>query len=417
MVRKSKKDETSTEESASQPVKKPRKSAKKSETSEEPKVKRTRSKKKVEEIPEPVKEPEVSNVYNFEDFEEELDKTLDRNIGVDSDNLFGEESEDEVVVPEPIKKPKTTKKVAPKKPKTEKKVKIKEPTPEPEEIFEITEGEETKEEIDEETEDGDYILHLPIQYDELIRINDNRSSLKKILTENVSKSTNKETIHRVTKSNKTVYTEDILYNKKMLSMTITSIRCIPHEIDLSQSELLKAAKTDVLCWWCCHQFDTYPVYLPVFYDKKRERYKVKGCFCSFNCCYSYAFNDRTVKDKSLVKMMYKTLTGKSEPIIRAPAKEILKSFGGSISIEEFRSHGVTAEYSIYRYPMVYIPQHNEEKKLKQLVKESITKIKDKETMVVPARPSVTRNLETKTETKAPSGGNSLRSIIGIRVGK
>lgn len=342
---------------------------------------------------------EVKASYTFEEFDDE--------------ELFGKCSDDEIVVtpPKPVK---TSKKRTTKTLKKNKEESVKPIT------FSEVESKETTskvepEEIVEEIPDvqNEYILHLPIQKSEIIRLNDNRGSLKKILSENVNKVTS-TTKAENTKANKVVYTENVLSNKKMLNMTISSIRCIPHEIDLSQTDLLMSAKTDVLCWWCCHQFYTYPVYLPLFYDKKRSRYKVKGCFCSFNCCYAYGFNDRTVKDKSLIKQMYKSLTGKNDTIIRAPAKEILKSFGGAITIEEFRSHGQVAEYSMFRYPMVYIPQHVEEKKIKQLVKESISKIKDKETMMVPAKPSIIR--EAKPEPKI-QGGNSLRSIIGISVGK
>ena len=46
--------------------------------------------------------------------------------------------------------------------------------------------------------------------------------------------------------------------------------------------------TDVCCWWCCHTFKTPPVSIPEkIYNKK---YYVFGCFCSFNCAYSYNIN-------------------------------------------------------------------------------------------------------------------------------
>ena len=48
------------------------------------------------------------------------------------------------------------------------------------------------------------------------------------------------------------------------------------------------AKTDVLCWWCCHNFDTHPIGIPMKYDEHEDVFKVIGCFCSLNCAFAHS---------------------------------------------------------------------------------------------------------------------------------
>ena len=65
-------------------------------------------------------------------------------------------------------------------------------------------------------------------------------------------------------------------------------------------------KTDVCCWWCCHKFDSIPVGLPVDYNAKLRKFRVKGVFCSFACM--LANGDINIKTKSMVIHLYKQLT-------------------------------------------------------------------------------------------------------------
>lgn len=113
-------------------------------------------------------------------------------------------------------------------------------------------------------------------------------------------------------------------------------------------------KTDIKCWWCCHNFDTVPLGMPVYYDHTVNKFSVRGIFCSFSCMLSYSNNTKGIKCKQyLINYLYKKLTG----IIginfkEAPHKYVLKEFGGHLSIEEFRN--LSGEYKTYKmieYPM------------------------------------------------------------------
>lgn len=167
-------------------------------------------------------------------------------------------------------------------------------------------------------------------------------------------------------------------------------------------------KTDVSCWWCCHTFDSIPVGLPVDYNMKIRKFRVKGVFCSFACM--LAHSTISVKTKSMITYLYKQLTGgytvdlkddyikmlsndpkieelfkdnleckdeyiKSlasfidEPLTKAPPRCVLKMFGGDLSIEEFRN--ATKERKVYKmieYPMYVSRDYVEEVDLQNLKK-------------------------------------------------
>ena len=99
-------------------------------------------------------------------------------------------------------------------------------------------------------------------------------------------------------------------------------------------------KTNISCWWCCHKFDNTPCSLP--YKYKKDKFYVRGVFCSFNCAASHNFslNDDDVYERySLLNLMYKKLYyRKFIKINLAPPRESLKIFGGYLSIEEFREN-------------------------------------------------------------------------------
>jgi hypothetical protein len=167
-------------------------------------------------------------------------------------------------------------------------------------------------------------------------------------------------------------------------------------------------KTDVCCWWCCHKFDSIPVGLPVDYNAKLRKFRVKGVFCSFACM--LANGDINIKTKSMVIHLYKQLTGSytidfkddyikmlyndnkikelfkdnlqyqdeyikslasfvDEPLTKAPHRCVLKMFGGELNIEQFRN--ATKERKIYKmieYPMYISRDYVEEVDLQNLKK-------------------------------------------------
>jgi len=150
-------------------------------------------------------------------------------------------------------------------------------------------------------------------------------------------------------------------------------------------------KTNVLCFWCKHSFNSKPLGCPIKYMNHRieksyisnitkdkyymkenvtkkkletvlntpssmeikaietEHYVTDGIFCSFNCIIAFV-NDHSYdtfyrESKFLTYTMYKEMIGKDVKKIKAsPHWRLLKSFGGPLSIEEYRKTFNLFEY-------------------------------------------------------------------------
>jgi hypothetical protein len=95
-------------------------------------------------------------------------------------------------------------------------------------------------------------------------------------------------------------------------------------------------RTNIACFWCCHSFEWKPVVLPV--RDQGEYIQVQGNFCCPECAMSYLFESKQDsyarwEQLSLLNRIY----GSNSPVRPAPPKQILKLFGGPLSIEEYRS--------------------------------------------------------------------------------
>lgn len=115
-------------------------------------------------------------------------------------------------------------------------------------------------------------------------------------------------------------------------------------------------RTNINCWWCCHSFTTTPVAIPNFIDK--EIFYCTGCFCSFNCCLAYIYdeNENINTRISLLKSMHGKLNGSDLDIQKvAISWKYLKSFGGVLSIEQFRQNAINVNNCNYNpYLLKYI---------------------------------------------------------------
>lgn len=100
-------------------------------------------------------------------------------------------------------------------------------------------------------------------------------------------------------------------------------------------------KTNIACWWCCHNFSNTPATLPTKYEK--GIYSVIGVFCSPECAGAWNFNDKANDSLiwerySLLNMLYINIYKNINLNIKlAPPKELLEKFGGQLTIEEFRN--------------------------------------------------------------------------------
>lgn len=150
-------------------------------------------------------------------------------------------------------------------------------------------------------------------------------------------------------------------------------------------------KTQMHCFWCHHSFDTKPLGCPIQYvphrvvknyyseitkdnytlrenitetqlkqnqdyfqknnmtKMEREYYITDGVFCSFNCCLAFIRQNcqdplYRYSENLLSHMHVRTFGQKAQSIIPAPSWRMLKEYGGSLSIAEFRKNFYKIEY-------------------------------------------------------------------------
>jgi hypothetical protein len=114
----------------------------------------------------------------------------------------------------------------------------------------------------------------------------------------------------------------------------------------NSAEVKKIPETsDAACFWCCYTFTHRPVVLPT--RDTGEPLIVTGTFCCPECTVSYLFDMRQDshtrwEQLALIYRVYsEACKGKIHP---APPKSILKLFGGSLSIDEYR--GLIQSYKV-----------------------------------------------------------------------
>ena len=124
-------------------------------------------------------------------------------------------------------------------------------------------------------------------------------------------------------------------------------------------------KTDVFCFWCCHSFDSMPCVIPS--DIKEGIWNVYGNFCSPECGVAFLFQERLDSNvqweryamlNSLYRKDIEIQGGAAIGIRSAPKREVLRIFGGSIDIREFRAvlHEKKLRLDVLTPPMVSIIQ-------------------------------------------------------------
>ena len=124
-------------------------------------------------------------------------------------------------------------------------------------------------------------------------------------------------------------------------------------------------RTDCYCFWCCHPFDSVPCVIPS--DIKETIWYVYGNFCSPECSVAYLFHERLDSNvqweryamlNSLYSKDAEVVGGSSTGVRSAPKREVLRIFGGSMDIREFRAilHEKKLRLDVLTPPMVSIIQ-------------------------------------------------------------
>ena len=116
----------------------------------------------------------------------------------------------------------------------------------------------------------------------------------------------------------------------------------------------ESLRDSLVCWWCVHALpEVTPIHLPIKYDSKLDRFSCIGNFCSWQCAKAYAIDmgtSRSGETQSFLAMMRRRSIGRYEPLWPAPKRQALTCFGGSMTIDEFRSYGGLIEPPRIHYP-------------------------------------------------------------------
>lgn len=237
----------------------------------------------------------------------------------------------------------------------------------------------SKQFINEDNNEENIILHLPILQSEidninnssLVEYNDNETdnpnpyepelNFQEINNKDVKKEeykyeTNEEIKPSLNKNTTENYEElqqvNDNSNKKLVKRNLSNIM---YEFIDGNNRLEWPKSTNIYCLWCCHPFDSIPCALP---EKLiNDKFYLSGCFCSFNCAASYNFDqtEYNVWERyTLLNLLYKKIYNTEYMKIKlAPPKKTLKIFGGFLSIEEFRKNFlINKEYNVIYPPMI-----------------------------------------------------------------
>ncbi|MHA2082295.1 MAG: hypothetical protein ACXABD_00935 [Candidatus Thorarchaeota archaeon] len=153
----------------------------------------------------------------------------------------------------------------------------------------------------------------------------------------------------------TEFNPQSLNNPSLAVECNTATTCKPQELNYSDSQKNTYDKVRELekllhfnnvsnkksaCFWCTHDFDNPPIYIPKF--KIKGSYHVYGCFCSPECAAAHLMKediDTSSKFERyhLLNFLYAKVYGYKRNIKPAPNPHYtLSKFCGNLSIQEYR---------------------------------------------------------------------------------
>lgn len=161
--------------------------------------------------------------------------------------------------------------------------------------------------------------------------------------------------------------EDIntcISNNDINKICYKKLKSIQYEYIDANHKKIWLQNTQIYCMWCCHAFDGIPVSIPQKYNN--DKFYVYGNFCSFNCAASHIFSkndDYMWKQYNLLNTLQKKISNNNWKKIKlAPPKEVLKIFGGYMTIDEYREELLTGntEFKVIEPPLISLVPKIEE---------------------------------------------------------
>lgn len=265
------------------------------------------------------------------------------------------------------------------------------------------------------------ILHIPMTLDELtcqknslVKDFYNQVGFFKPVAFNDFSPKNSFEVNNVKEIKKKIYNE-IDNNNNKVEIIVYEDTILPVSDEPDTAKQILTSKTNVACWYCCHQFDTYPICAPVNFNYTKNVFKVVGCFCSFNCSKAYISSEFKGKYIHLNSFLLKRLKKQYEKITQSPPKTVLKMFGGPLTIEEYRKTFTTIDsVNINVFPMIFVPTQIEHRKVTELVRENMDNIKrEKAKTSNITRKSVEKAQERLGSNSGPSKPENPNSLVNL----
>lgn len=161
-----------------------------------------------------------------------------------------------------------------------------------------------------------------------------------------------------------------------------------------------------LCYYCCHSADV--MYgLPVSYNEHTDRFSFTGQFCSWECMKSHNLYSNVSFKHSIfnnIQLFHDKVEKNSKNIDFAPPKSILKCFGGTMTIEEFRAN--KSKFKVLNYPM-----KNEEHIVERYENFSIKTNENNTNQEY--NDIINEPIKLKRKTPKPSSQNTLEKTMGL----
>tara|TARA_B100000575_G_scaffold179162_1_gene143698 strand:- start:644 stop:1312 length:669 start_codon:yes stop_codon:yes gene_type:complete len=127
-----------------------------------------------------------------------------------------------------------------------------------------------------------------------------------------------------------------------------------------ENEDIKKESSSELCWNCCHCFHEHTYGIPLKYLNKI--FYTYGDFCSLECAARYTLDNLREYNfseiYSLINLYNNTLLNKIEKVEIAPSRLVLKSFGGPLTIDEYRSNFSNKDIYDLRIPPILPIKHS-----------------------------------------------------------
>lgn len=95
--------------------------------------------------------------------------------------------------------------------------------------------------------------------------------------------------------------------------------------------------TDIACFWDCNTFRGRPCVIPTVIEE--GIWRVYGNFCCPECAAAFLFNERLDSHVQWERyaLLNRLYASDDEPVRLAPARTVLRMFGGSLDVADFRA--------------------------------------------------------------------------------